>query len=99
MADSSTANVAPSAPAFVLSFDIDQLALGVGATGLASPLRQLFGQATEGTQQAQAWLPDLELGAARSLLSLSSGNLGVYVSVADGDGNALASVFFFLAPD
>jgi hypothetical protein len=99
MADNSTANAVPSAPAFVLNFDIDQLALGVGATGLASPLRQLFGQATEGTQQAQAWLPDLELGAARSLLSLSSGNLGVYVSVADGDGNALASVFFFLAPD
>jgi hypothetical protein len=98
MPDGSSADGAPGALSFVLSFNVDQSTFGAGATGLASPLQQLIGQAPAGTQQAQAWLPDLSLSAAQTLLNLSSGNVGAYVTVSDSGGNSLASVFFFLEP-
>ena len=98
MPDGPTADGAPGTPSFVLSFNVDQLTLGAGATGLASPLSQLIGQAPAGTQQAQAWLPDLSLSAAQTLLDLSSGNFGGYVTVSDAGGNSLASVFIYFAP-
>jgi hypothetical protein len=98
MPDGSSADGAPSAPSFLLSFNVDQLTFGAGATGLASPLQQLIGQAPAGTQQAKAWLPDLSLSSAQALISLSSGNFGAYVTVSDSDGNSLASFFFYLEP-
>src|SRR5277367_4233568 len=99
MADDSTTGGAPVSPSFVVSFNIDQMTLGAGAGGLSSPLRQFFGAGgPAAAQQAQPWLPDFELNEVATQLNLSSGNFGVYVTVSDGNGNPLATVFFFLAP-
>jgi hypothetical protein len=80
----------------ILSFDLDKLAIGAGVTGLSSPLQKLLSQAPQGTQAALAWLPDLELSDAQTLLDLQTGDVGAYVAVADADGNQLASTFVFL---
>jgi hypothetical protein len=98
MTDGSTIDGAPGTPSFVLSFNIDTETLGVGATGLASPLQQLIGQGPSGSLQAQAWLPDLDLSTAQTTLDFSSGAFAAYVAVADASGNQLAAVFFSLAP-
>jgi hypothetical protein len=96
MSDDTAVGDATGAASFVVSFNIDQLTLGAGVAGLASPLPQFLSRAPAGTQAAAAWLPDLELSQAQTLLDLSSGAFGSYVAVADGDGNQLASAFVFV---
>ena len=96
MSDDAAVGDATGAPSFVVSFNVDQLTLGAGVAGLASPLPQFLSQSPAGTEAAAAWLPDLELSQAQTLLNLSSGAFGSYVAVADGDGNQLASAFVFV---
>jgi hypothetical protein len=98
MADGAATGDGASAPSFVLSLNIDQSTITATATGLASPLQSLIGQLPGGTQAAQPWLPGLDLSTAEAQLGLSSGKFGAYVAVSDGEGNQLASVFFFLDP-
>ena len=59
----------PGRVSFVLSFNVDQLTLGAGAAGLASPLQKLIGQAPAGTA-AGAWLPDWDLNEVASQFNL-----------------------------
>lgn len=86
-------------PTLVLTFDLDKLAIGAGVTGLSSPLQKLLSQAPQGTQAALAWLPDLELSEAQTLLDFQKESIGAYVVVADADGNPLASTFVFITQD
>src|SRR5215472_1938159 len=83
----------------ILTFDLDKLAIGAGVTGLSSPLQKLLSQAPQGTQEALAWLPDLELSEAQTLLDFQKESIGAYIVVADADGNPLASTFVFVTRD
>ena len=96
MADASAGGAATGPASFSLTFDLDKLEIGAGVTGLSSPLQKLLAQLPSGTQAALAWLPDLDLTQARTLLNLQSGDFGAYVVVSDADGNPLASTFLFL---
>jgi hypothetical protein len=83
-------------PTLILTIDLDKLEIGAGIAGLSSPLQRLIRQAPPGTQAALAWLPDLSLSEAQTLLSIENGDLGAYVVVADAEGNPLASTFVFV---
>ena len=98
MADAPTAGAATGGASLNLTFDLDQLAIGAGVVGLNSPLQTLLAQLPAATQAALAWLPDLDLTQAQTLLNLQSGNFGAYVAVSDADGNPLASTFLFVSP-
>jgi hypothetical protein len=98
MADALTgaATTTPGRASLILTFDLDQLAVGAGVTGLSSPLQKLLAELPAGTQTALAWVPDLDLTQAQTLLNLQSGDFGAYVAVSDANGNQLASTFLFL---
>jgi hypothetical protein len=98
MADAPTAGAAAGGASLNLTFDLDQLAIGAGVVGLSSPLQTLLAQLPAATQAALAWLPDLDLTQAQTLLNLQSGDFGAYVAVSDADGNPLASTFLFVSP-
>jgi hypothetical protein len=89
-------SMADANPTLILTIDLDKLEIGAGIAGLSSPLQKLIKQAPPGTQAALAWLPDLSLSEAQTLLSIQNGDLGAYVVVADADGNPLASTFVFV---
>jgi hypothetical protein len=98
MAEAPTAGAATGGASLILTFDLDQLAIGAGVVGLSSPLQTLLAQLPAATQAALAWLPDLDLTQAQTLLNLQSGDFGAYVAVSDADGNPLASTFLFVTP-
>jgi hypothetical protein len=98
MAEAPTAGAATGGASLILTFDLDQLAIGAGVVGLSSPLQTLLAQLPAATQAALAWLPDLDLTQAQTLLHLQSGDFGAYVAVSDADGNPLASTFLFVTP-
>ena len=98
MADAPAAGTATGGASLNLTFDLDQLAIGAGVAGLSSPLQTLLAQLPAATQAALAWLPDLDLTQAQTVLNLQSGDFGAYVAVSDADGNPLASTFLFVTP-
>jgi hypothetical protein len=97
MADVSNGGATGGA-SLILVFDLDHLAVGAGVTGLSSPLQKLLAQLPSGTQAALAWLPDLNLTEAQTLLNLKSGAFGAFVVVSGANGNELASTFLFTTP-
>jgi hypothetical protein len=77
-----------------LGFDLDNLEIDAGVTGLSSPLQNLLSQLPAGIQAFLAWLPDLDLSQAETVLNFQSGAFGSYVAVSDGQ-NVLASTYLF----